>query len=117
MSGSSVSAVLAATRLINEGLTLTSTGTPTLNGTYSCTGLSAAGLQAEANALMLSGTTPVFADGTTSLNWPDSKGAGHTFTPAQFLELVHAIDLFLSQCAQYAAGVTTSPPSNAATIP
>ena len=102
--------------LLNQGLAIASTSTPALNGTYLVNEIVGEGLQAEANALMLGGTTPVFADGSTSLNWPDRTGAGHTFTPAQFLELVHAVNYFVSQCAQYAAGILTTAPSASATI-
>ena len=93
-----------------------STGTPALDGTYDCQGLPLEGMQAEANALMLGGTTPVFADGSTSLAWADKAGGIHTFTPAQFLELVHAVNYFVSQCAQYGGGATTTAPATTATI-
>lgn len=105
-----------ATAVLVGGLTITSTSAPALNGTYRTSGIALEGIQAEANALMLGGSTPVFADGSASLNWPDKSGGVHAFTPAQFLELVHAVNYFVSQCAQYAGGAINIAPNATATI-
>jgi hypothetical protein len=101
--------------LLEGGLTVTSTGTPALNGKYAATGHYIADWwQAEVNAVAMSGTA--FADGTTTLNWPDMTGATHAFDVAQFKELVAAVSLFQAQCAQYGRGITTTPPADTATI-
>lgn len=108
-------AVKNATALLAGGLAVTSTSTPALNGTYRTDGLAMTGIEAEMNALWISNSA-TFADGSASLNWPDKSGASHTFSIAQFKELVTAISLFQAQCAQYAAGILTTAPANSATI-
>lgn len=108
--------VANAEALLAGGLAVISNSTASLNGTYRTDGIAMQGIQAEANALMLGGTTPVFADGSSSLTWPDKSGIAHTFTPTQFLALIHSINYFVSQCAQYAAGILTTAPNNTATI-
>lgn len=104
-----------ANGLLATGLTITSTATPALNGTYMTQGRSLEAMQAEINSLLLN--TNVFVDGSTSVNWPDKTGAGHEFTEAQFRTLVNAIDQFVVGCFQYGAGLTTTAPSSSATIP
>lgn len=108
--------VTAARRLVDAGLLVVSTSTPALNGTYATSGLAAQAMFAEATAILLAGTTPAFADGTQSLNWPDQSGNSHTFTPAQFHELAVAVADFLVQCEQYANGLLTTAPAANATI-
>lgn len=108
--------LLDATAILSTGLTVTSTSTATLNSTYRADGLAWQALMAEMNALWISNNES-FADGTTSVNWPDKSGAAHTFTIAQFKTLVTALSLFVVQCEQYAAGILTTTPSNTATIP
>ena len=114
------SAVLNALALLAAGLAVTSTATPALNGTYMVSGVAGEGLQAEYNAILQNAVlaqNETFADGTTSLNWPDKTGTGHTFTIAQFKTLISAVSLFVSQCAQYASGLTATLPAATATIP
>ena len=106
---------ITANHLLTGGLIVTSTSTAALNGTYKCDGHMFSALQAEADSLALNNGT--FVDGSTSVNWPDWSGASHTFTEAQFRTLINAINLFVVQCAQYAAGITSTPPLNTATIP
>lgn len=102
--------------LLNQGLAITSTATPALNGTYLVNDLAGEGIQAEVNALWIS-NSETFADGTASLDWPDRAGTGHTFTVAQFKTFANACALFVAQCVQYSAGLTTTAPANTATIP
>lgn len=94
-------------------LSVTSTSTPSLNGSYGITGVMAEGVQAEVNAIALNNA---FADGSASVNWPDRSGAVHSFTVAQFKELATAMALYRAQCAQYAAGIVTTVPAGTATI-
>jgi len=118
MSGNpSVVPMTTAQNLINAGLQVTSTATPALNGTYACDGYTMSGLQAEINAILFSGATPVFSDGSTTLNWPDITKAGHSFDVAHFRSLAEAIGHFIPACTQYAVGLTATAPSNTATIP
>jgi hypothetical protein len=109
---------ITANHLLTSGLAVTSTSTPALNATYNVVGEWAGpALQAEASAIQMSGTAEAFADGTTSVTWPDRTGAAHTFTVAQFQSLLHAINLFVAQCYQYSTGVIATAPTGAATIP
>lgn len=101
---------------INNGLAVTSTSTSSLNGTYACDSLTQQAMQAECNAMLLSGESDTFADGSTSLNWPDKSGATHAFNPTQFHNLVVAISNFVVGCFQYGHGVTSTPPATSATI-
>jgi hypothetical protein len=101
----------------SQGIVITSTSTPALNGTYAVRGLAFEAMQAEIDAILLAGSTPAFVDGTQSVNWPDMSGAGHSFTVAQFHTLANAIGNYNVQLLQYAAGILTSPPANTATIP
>lgn len=95
-------------------LTISSTSAPALNGTYGLGPLESAGMQGEVNAIVLDNT---FADGSAALNWPDTKGTGHSFTVAQFKSFATAIALYRAERVQYCAGVVTTAPSNAVTIP
>jgi len=105
----------AASGLLAAGLTVTSTATPALNGVYGCESAALDALHGEALSLALNANT--FVDGSTTVNWPDKSGVGHSFSEAQFKTLVNAIDLFVAQCFQYAAGVITTAPGANATIP
>jgi len=98
------------------GLTVSSTSAPSLNGTYLCDGVRWDAITAQANAILLSGATPSFADGSQSLSWPDKSGALHSFTPAQFHELIVALSNFVAQCYLYGEGATQTAPAAIATI-
>lgn len=95
-------------------LVITSTSTPSLSGSYGIGSLETGGMQGEVNAIALNGT---FADGSATVNWPDTKGASHAFTVAQFKELVTAVGLYRAQLLQHSAGILATAPSNTATIP
>jgi len=115
MSGNPPSNWTTANHLLTGGLAVTSTATPALNGTYECQGWALQAMQAEMDSLTRN--SGVFVDGTTSVNWPDRAGTGHTFSVAQYGTLINAINQFVVQCFQYAEGITTTPPSGSATIP
>jgi len=104
----------AASGLLAAGLSVTSTATPALNGVYGTESATLDALHGEALSLALNSN--VFVDGSTTVNWPDKSGAGHSFSEAQFKTLVNAIDLFVVQCLQYAAGIAGAP-ATTATIP
>lgn len=105
---------MSATITATDTITITSTGTPALSGTYGLGVSESQGMQGEVNAIALNGT---FADGSGSLTWPDTKGTGHSFTVAQFKSFATAIALYRAERVQYCAGVVTTAPSNAVTIP
>ena len=94
-------------------LTITSTSTPSLNGSYGIGPFESDGLQAQANAIAMDAA---FADGTESLNWPDVNRVGHTFTVAQFKELLMAVALYRAQWVQFSCGLITTAPTSTATI-
>jgi hypothetical protein len=105
----------SALSLLGGGLVITSTGTPALNGTYQVSGLAWQAIQAEVNALFLSGGT-TFANGGTSQAWPDASGAQHIFSVAEFHNFAMAIANFVANCALYSTNVLTTAPPNTATI-
>src|ERR1700760_271800 len=58
-----------------------STSTPTLNGTYPVDAAASLVMQAEVISLLLNG---VFTNGATTLVYPATTGAIHTFSVAEF---------------------------------
>ena len=102
-----------AAAAIAAGLTVTSTGTPSLNGTYACDSNTTADINAEITSIMLNAT---FADGTTSLAWPDTSLALHTFNVTQFKAFATALAAFVSGVRKYAMGINSSLPSSSVTI-
>ena len=114
MSGTTTNPLATAAALIAGGLTVTSTSTASLNGTYQCDDL-ARGAMGMQNMEIAQNND--FVGGTQTLNWPDTSGAMHAFTPAQFVPFVIAIDAFYSACLTYAAGASAGPPASTATIP
>lgn len=101
-----------AQALLLAGLTITSTSTPSLNGTYG------ASQQDEINvtALQVAVANNVFPG-----FYRDKSGTKHTMTSAQFTEIATAIMDFVVAVdeaeATATAGGTWTAPSNAATIP
>jgi hypothetical protein len=103
----------AAAAALSAGLTVTSTGTPALNGTYACDSNTTANINAEITSIMLNAT---FADGTTSLAWPDTSLALHTFNITQFKAFSTDLAAFVSGVRKYAMGINSSLPSSSVTI-
>jgi len=105
----------AAIATMQKGLSVTSTATPALSGTYPVTGQELInGLQAQISAILLDNT---FADGGAALAWPDIGGTTHSFDVAQFKTLASALLQFQAQWTAYAMGATTTAPPTTATIP
>jgi hypothetical protein len=101
--------------LLQKGLTITSTATPALNGIYAVQGPVVDGpMQRQCNAILLN---TAFADGTQTLNWPDTGGSIHAFDVAQFKTFLTAVYQFVAQCMEYSNGQTTTAPTGNATIP
>jgi hypothetical protein len=96
-----------------SNVTITSTSTPALNGTYATGEFMLQALQGQCDAVALNGT---FADGTTSLSWPDAGNAMHTFSIAEFKSFAAAMSNYISLYAIYACGASTVVPPNTATI-
>jgi len=98
---------------MTTSITITSTATPALNGTYSLTPAMVAGIQGQVAAVALNAT---FADGSAALSWPDASNAMHSFDVAQFKTFAQAVGNHLSLSAIYMCGLGAAPPTTA-TIP
>lgn len=102
-----------AAALIAAGLTITSTSTSSLDGTYATDPVSQQHISAEVTSILLNDT---FTDGTSSIAWLDAAGASHTFTVAQFKTFATAVAAFVSACLKCVNGQSTTLPSASATI-
>lgn len=109
-------AALLAQKLA-EGLALTSTGAPALNGTYALDATSTAqifqiGLYASQFA--------TFPSGSASQPYPDTSGAPHVFSVAEFIAFLKAVAPLVSglttQAGIMAQGGVPNWPSQSATI-
>jgi hypothetical protein len=103
-----------AAGLIASGLTIASTGTPALDGTYACDSATTDHIQAEMVAILV---TAAFADGTASVAWPDVTGALHTFqSVAAFKAFAVAVAGFVAAGFKVMNGSSTTLPTATATI-
>jgi hypothetical protein len=104
------------THLAN-GLVLTSTGTPALNGTYALDETSAGQIYQIGLYASQIGTFP---SGGTTQAYPDITGVPHTFTIAEFVAFLQAVAVLISamnnQAAIMAHGGTPVWPAQTATI-
>lgn len=107
----------AAQAAIAQGVAITSTSTPALNGTYACDPTTQDNINSEIAAIELNGT---FANQQLATAWPNSTGAV-SLTIAQFKEIATAIGAYVAAVdaaeMTLAAGGSATFPSNAATIP
>ena len=104
-----------AAALIAGGLAVTSTATAALSGTYAADTTTISYVNSELNSILLNGT---FADGTSTVEWPDSSGTLHAFDVAQFKTLAAALGAFVAgirKCMIGVAGATL--PAATAAIP
>jgi hypothetical protein len=96
------------------GFAVTSTGSPSLNATYPVDPQTQALISAELLAVLVNGT---FADGTTSLNWPDSTGTLRTFpSVAEFKIFAAACGAYVATLYKVINGTLTSLPPPSVTI-
>jgi hypothetical protein len=100
-------------------VTLTSTGTPALNGTYPINTSFMISALAEEECLLA--TTTNFCNGTTSLGMPDTSGTLHTFTKSQFNQFMLQVvkyrnAVYYDEIISQNGGAVTLP-SHALTIP
>lgn len=103
--------------ILAAGLTITSTGTPVLNGTYSVGANEQGNITAIASGLN-AGKVP---GGGSTFEYLDATGTAHSFTSAAFIDFaaavmnyVYAVDM---TAATLAAGQSASWPAATATIP
>jgi hypothetical protein len=103
-----------AAELLSAGLTITSTSTPAIDGTYPATPNAVSYVQAEMLSILANGT---FADGATTLQWADATGALHTFpSVAVFKLFATAIGTFVAAATKVQIGASTILPPSSVTI-
>lgn len=118
-------AVAAATAAIQtavqtaivKGIIVTSTATPSLNGTYGLDQINQNNVNATITYILLNGTFP---GGDTTMSWIDQLGVSHTWpTIAEFKAFATAYANYVAQVSLYSAsnGISGYIPSNKITIP
>ena len=107
-----------AAQALAQGVVVTSTATPALNGTYACDAATQSAIQAELVSFLTNGT---FTNGQTSRVWPDVSGGFPQFTEAQFKTFATAIAAYVDAVdaaeETLLAGGSATFPANTATIP
>lgn len=105
-----------AQNAIAAGLTVTSTSTPVLNGTYALNPTSLADLNGLVTGVMIAGTFP---NDAATYDYHDASLVAHTFPSlTEFKAFATAVLNFVSSVTQYAksGGALGSIPSNQVTI-
>jgi hypothetical protein len=103
---------------ISGGIVVTSTSTPTLNGTYGVSTTDQSNVSSE--SLFIS-TFQEFSTGVDTMGWADMSGAVHMFpSTALFMAFAKATAQYVSACKQalivLTSGGTATFPSNAINI-
>jgi len=115
-----------AQQLLRNGLTITSTSgnwTATFATLFDATGSSVWTLILSEQSALLMSSNQTFADGETTVHWPDITSTPetpslHVMTPEQFQAFALAIGRFVAQCRNVMNGVPSAVlPQNTATIP
>jgi hypothetical protein len=108
------SLAMQASVILTAGLTIASTSTPAVNGTYACDTDSTVHIQAELLSLL---TTQSFTDGTTTIAWPDVAGTVHVFpSGAVFTAFAVAAGKFVASAFKVYNGTSTTLPAASVTI-
>lgn len=110
-------AVAAAQSAIASGITITSTGTSALNGTYPLDPATQAKVNGVTTCILVNGTFP---NNATTLNWYDISGVSHTFpNVTAFKNFANAFVNYITPIDEYAnsGGASGSLPPNQITIP
>ncbi|MFL9907360.1 hypothetical protein [Paraburkholderia sp. RL17-337-BIB-A] len=105
--------IQSAQTAMAAGISIVSTGTPALNGTYACDQLSQMDIIAIETSL---NAGKGFPGGATTFNYPDVTGVMHSFTEADFTNFAAAVRDFVYGCKSVIAGASTTLPSSAVTI-
>jgi hypothetical protein len=107
-----------AAALIAAGLTITSTGTPALDGLYTVASGISFGREDIGTEAQFISTFAEFTNGTTTLAWPLKTGVFVTFpSTAAFLNFVKAAGQFYAACQAVIATGAGTLPSAAVVIP
>ena len=104
-----------AATLMANGLTITSTATPALNGTYGADDGSTANISAIVTGLVAGQGFP--PTGATTFLYQELSGIPHEFGETDFTNLATAIRNFVYVCKAVINGGLTDLPANTATIP
>ncbi len=102
-----------AAEALTSGIAITSTATPSLNGTYGCAPSDQANITAIITGIAAGEGLP---GGGASFYWVDMTGAPYSFTQAQFLTLAKAIRDYVYALDMFALGAAPQPVATA-TIP
>lgn len=105
--------VESAYAALNAGLTVSSTETPALNGTYAVDQLSQMDIVAIETSL---NAGKGFPGGMSPFSYPDATGAMHSFSEADFTDFAAAVRDFVYGCRAVIGGTSTAVPSNAIQI-
>lgn len=106
--------VAQSTAALAAGLTITSTSAPALNGIYAIDQLSQMDIIAIETSL---NAGKGFPGGATTFNYPDTAGAMHAFTEANFTNFAAAVRDYVYGCKAVIAGQSSTLPAATAAIP
>jgi len=95
------------------GITISSTGTPALNGAYVCDQISQMDIIAIETSISAG---KGFPGGATTFNYPDVTGTMHSFTEANFTDFAAAVRDYVYALKSVIAGASTSLPAASTTI-
>lgn len=109
----SVTPAMAAQEALAAGISIASTSTPALDGTYACDSLTQADIVAIETSL---NAGKGFPGGAALFNYPDTSGAMHAFSEANFTDFAAAVRDYVYALKSVIAGASTSLPSSAITI-
>ena len=107
---------LTSTPGVSTTITITSSSTPSLNGTYACDAATVSSIQKQMTALLNSSFT-TFYGGSNTISWPDASGTQHVFTPSQFKAFSVEVSNYLNALYTAAGQIAASMPAPSATIP
>lgn len=102
-----------AVAALGSGLTIASTATPSLNGTYAIDQLSQMDIIAIETSL---NAGKGFPGGATTFDYADMAGTFHSFTQANFTDFAAAVRDYVYALKSVIASVSTTLPASTATI-
>ncbi|MBN3755902.1 hypothetical protein G3N95_23355 [Paraburkholderia sp. Tr-20389] len=103
-----------AEQILAGGLTVTSAGTPALNGTFPVDALSQSDIIAIETSL---NAGKGFPGGATTFSYPDATGAMRAFSESNFTDFAAAVRDFVYGCRGVIAGASTVLPVASVAIP
>lgn len=111
----SLTSALIAPVLLTLGLNVTSTGSPTLNGVYSCSSEVTQAITSIATYIQGNGKFP---GGQSTFSWPDAAGNPHVFSSTvEFLDFSTAVGNYAIEVTVAATQPSPTWPANTVTIP